>query len=1280
VALNRVTGNDPSAILGSLVANGHVYLQNANGVYFAPGAQVNVGSLVATTLDVDLGELMLGKLRMSGGSTASGAVENAGSIVAAPGGHVVLAAPVVANSGAIATPGGTSALVAGNAVEVDPLGSGLLSIRVPVSAVNARLAQSGSISADGGAVLLAAAANDAALRTVMQVGGVVRARSIESREGQIVLSGGSSGDVMVDGRLDASAGASGQGGTIKVLGDRVGLTGGARLDASGGAGGGTILVGGNWQGQGPEANASAAYVGSGVVLDASATGRGDGGTVVVWSDGHTAYSGQADARGGATGGDGGKVEVSGKGTLDFQGGADLTAPRGKTGSLLLDPGNLTVGAVADLNGDSTTGDDLVANVFAGDFGLANSQITATRVATLLGSADVTLQSQFTINVTAPLTVAAGGAATTLSLQTADLTIGAPMTLNNASLSATTTPTFTTQQITVNAAVTSNNSVSLTSPTITFNAPVTATNVSLAAGSIATQSAAGILTATNLALAGNGDYVVNAAPNRVTNLAMSGFIDVDLAVANAPGVPLVISGSADTVTIVGTDTDITQSLAPSGAITLGVGEGGPFAIGTVGSGNVTLNNPANDISGGIVFNVAGNMALRNAGFLGAQGSASGDVALVAGGIFSLDGDISGRNLDITGVGFQADDTLLLPSGGGRFVVRSSDWTQDFFNSPAFGTGATDINFIVLGGFTGTAPTTGNGFFTNRTGTIAPPNGDNPPVSKVYDGSPAFAFAQTGASATATLEDITVPVPFGVTNYSVTGSGAFTDENAGVNKGHTVGPTTDTVALSPTQGNVAYFGLQFAGYTRAPGPHVPGQPGNPVSQITPRPITAIGLDGIDRVYDGTTVVGVNASGASLAGTIGGDLVSLVATGATGTMADKNVGTNKPVAVTGLSLAGADAGNYTVTAAPGANATITPLAITSSGFTGVDRVYDGTTAVAVNAGAATLSGVIGGDSVAVAGGTGSVASKNVGVAKPVTVGAVTLSGADAANYTVTDTGGAVVTITPLGITSTGITGVDRTYDGTTAVAVDTGGATLNGTIAGDTVSLVTSGATGTLANKNVGTAKPVTVGGLALAGADAGNYTLVDASNATVDIAALVLTASGIIATDRVVDGTTTVQIDASGATVSGVLPGDTIAIDPTAATGSVANPDPGANKTVTVAGIVLTGPDAGNYAIGPVPVTPSGGPLAVTFLSVDQGNFEDIRFTKYLQAVSDAQDPFRRAMAEALASGFGKENIRKQLQRGLVFETGLAPPAVDIIEPAARPQSCTPPGGADLHCGK
>ena len=404
VALNRVVGDDASSIFGALTANGHVYLQNANGVYFAPGAQVSVGSLLATTLEVDPDQFMLGKVRLSGGSEASGSVVNEGSIVTSSGGTVVLAGPVVTNAGSIVTPGGTTALVAGNAVNVDPTGSGLLTISVPAAAVNARLVQSGTITADGGAVQLAAAATDAALRTVMQVDGVVRARSIQNHGGQITLSGGSSGMVIVDGQLDAS-GVKGTGGAIDVLGDRVGLVGGAHLDASGATGGGTVLVGGNRHGEGTEQNATDTYVGSGVVIDASATGKGDGGKVVVWADGTTSYTGQINARGGAGGGNGGQVEVSGKGTLNFDGGVDLLAPKGAKGDLLLDPTTLTIGTVANVdgNGNDLQGNTLTANQYAG-FG---SNITASNVATLLATTNVTLAAQRSISVTAPVTVAAG---------------------------------------------------------------------------------------------------------------------------------------------------------------------------------------------------------------------------------------------------------------------------------------------------------------------------------------------------------------------------------------------------------------------------------------------------------------------------------------------------------------------------------------------------------------------------------------------------------------------------------------------------------------------------------------------------------------------------------------------------------------------------------------------------------------------------------------------------------------------------------------------------------
>jgi len=211
-----------------------------------------------------------------------------------------------------------------------------------------------------------------------------------------------------------------------------------------------------------------------------------------------------------------------------------------------------------------------------------------------------------------------------------------------------------------------------------------------------------------------------------------------------------------------------------------------------------------------------------------------------------------------------------------------------------------------------------------------------------------------------------------------------------------------------------------------------------------------------------------------------------------------------------------------------------------------------------------------------------------------------------------------------------------------------------------------------------KPVTASGLTLTGADAANYSLTDASTPTVNIATLALAATGITAANKVVDGTTVVNLDTSGAGVAGVLAGDTVTLDASGAVGSVATPDPGAGKPVTVTGLVLGGTDAVNYSILATPVRADGSPLTVRILTVAQQAFEDVRYKDYLQGVSDAQEPFRRAMAEALAAGFGKENIRKQLSRGLVFETGLAAPAVDNIQPATPPASCT--AGGTLGCGR
>ena len=104
-ALNRVIGNNASKIYGSLSANGQVFLINPFGVMFAPGAQVNVGGLVASSLAISNEDFVAGRYTFSSNAGDNGSVVNHGSINTARGGYVLLAAPSVSNTGSITTNG-----------------------------------------------------------------------------------------------------------------------------------------------------------------------------------------------------------------------------------------------------------------------------------------------------------------------------------------------------------------------------------------------------------------------------------------------------------------------------------------------------------------------------------------------------------------------------------------------------------------------------------------------------------------------------------------------------------------------------------------------------------------------------------------------------------------------------------------------------------------------------------------------------------------------------------------------------------------------------------------------------------------------------------------------------------------------------------------------------------------------------------------------------------------------------------------------------------------------
>ncbi|RKF43973.1 S-layer family protein [Paraburkholderia fungorum] len=403
VALNRVVGGSPSSIFGSLTATGKVFLVNPAGVLFAPGASVNTGSFVASTLGISDSDFLAGRYTFQNGGSA-GSIVNQGSVNARDG-AVVFIAPQIVNAGNVSAAGGV-ALAAGDRVSMTLDAESPLSVNVDASAFKASITHSGTI-VSGGPVMLSAQARDSALDTVINSSGVIRARSISSDGEDIQLNGGAQGIVSISGTLDASgAGASGHGGNITVSGDQLALAGTAKLDASGPAGGGAILVGGAEHGAGPLQNASTTTIAKGAMLDASATDQGNGGQVVVWSNDRTQFSGAIVSRGGANAGNGGNAEISSKGLLTVDGTVDLSAPNGRRGTLLLDPTDLCI-VTAD-PGTCGTGDSYVlTSTLVGLSLTANLALAATN--SIIFMADLALNTGSAPTFVASISLMAGGA-------------------------------------------------------------------------------------------------------------------------------------------------------------------------------------------------------------------------------------------------------------------------------------------------------------------------------------------------------------------------------------------------------------------------------------------------------------------------------------------------------------------------------------------------------------------------------------------------------------------------------------------------------------------------------------------------------------------------------------------------------------------------------------------------------------------------------------------------------------------------------------------------------
>lgn len=359
IVLNRVVGVDPSSILGTLKANGQVWLVNPNGIVFGKSAQVDVGGLLATTLDIKNSDFMAGKYKFTGSGNTGAMVTNAGRITVADTGLAALVAPGVENSGIITARLGKIQLASAAGFTVDLNGDGTFNflldkqvaqqlVRPDGTTPSAAITNSGSLIADGGTILLTANAAKGIVDNAIDMSGYAIARGVTTQGGTIILDGGD-GSVRVSGTLDATGQGRQNGGIIKVLG---GMTDG------------TVNVSGT--------------------LDASTPNGGNGGFIET-SAAH--------------------VQVSNSATIT------TSAPFGKTGTWLIDPHDFTIASSGgDMVGSALStalGSTNVTLQSSGGTGGTSGNINVNDVVSWGSPNTLTLTAANNINVNAVMTVSAG---------------------------------------------------------------------------------------------------------------------------------------------------------------------------------------------------------------------------------------------------------------------------------------------------------------------------------------------------------------------------------------------------------------------------------------------------------------------------------------------------------------------------------------------------------------------------------------------------------------------------------------------------------------------------------------------------------------------------------------------------------------------------------------------------------------------------------------------------------------------------------------------------------
>ena len=344
--LNRVRSTDPSRIYGTLNATGNIFFINPSGVLIGKSGRINVGGLVASTMDMASNDFNNQNYNFSTSKKSS--IVNYGSINSK---YVALISTDVSNYGSISAKSGSAALVSGSNAKLSISTDGKIVVKISESDLANLIQNGGTINSDNGQVLIKSSAAQSLVQATIKGpsgqkklisdNGVLKlvsnSGSIEAKS--IKIDAGKNGLVDNSGILDVSS-STDKAGSVEITGKEILINSGSKILAKGKNGGGDVLIGGDWKGSGDLLQATYTTVDKNTLIDASSSGKGDGGKIVVWSDIKNSKS-KTSANGTllayAVDGDGGKIETSGS-TLDTKGiTVNAGSKNGKGGLWLLDP-------------------------------------------------------------------------------------------------------------------------------------------------------------------------------------------------------------------------------------------------------------------------------------------------------------------------------------------------------------------------------------------------------------------------------------------------------------------------------------------------------------------------------------------------------------------------------------------------------------------------------------------------------------------------------------------------------------------------------------------------------------------------------------------------------------------------------------------------------------------------------------------------------------------------------------------------------------------------------